>query len=278
MDFLKNIFGDPVPDGVNLVLITLLLVVILLLVVWAFRKFAGGPSIKTVRGRQPRLAVTDAANLDDKRRLVLVRRDDVEHLVMIGGATDVLLESNIVRAAPQMTPASVSNLEEPIEETQPETSTLGAVAGLGTVAGAAIGITDTDESTITPEASFDNDLAAESEMTTVKDEISSIAEGNSEPVVESVFEKIETDTEIEPEALASLENALDSELVDNVSQTDDIREAIPTSQSTETASNVVPEPSVSKTSDAPDVSSDPESPNMEDEMQKLLDELSGEKS
>ena len=37
------------------------------------------------RGRMPRLAVIDAAAVDGRRRLVLVRRDNVEHLLMIGG-------------------------------------------------------------------------------------------------------------------------------------------------------------------------------------------------
>ncbi len=50
------------------------------------------------RARQPRLGVVDAFDLDRQRQLVLVRRDNVEHLVMIGGPNDVLIESQIVRA------------------------------------------------------------------------------------------------------------------------------------------------------------------------------------
>ena len=48
----------------------------------------------------PRLAVIDAAAVDGRRRLVLVRRDNVEHLLMIGGPTDIVVEPNIVRAMP----------------------------------------------------------------------------------------------------------------------------------------------------------------------------------
>ena len=51
------------------------------------------------RGRQPRLAVIDAAAVDGRRRLILIRRDNVEHLLMIGGPSDVVVEANIVRAA-----------------------------------------------------------------------------------------------------------------------------------------------------------------------------------
>ena len=54
----------------------------------------------TNRGRMPRLAVIDAAAVDGRRRLVLVRRDNVEHLLMIGGPSDIVVEANIVRATP----------------------------------------------------------------------------------------------------------------------------------------------------------------------------------
>jgi flagellar protein FliO/FliZ len=51
------------------------------------------------RGRQPRLAVIDAAAVDGRRRLILIRRDNIEHLLMIGGPSDVVIEPNIVRGA-----------------------------------------------------------------------------------------------------------------------------------------------------------------------------------
>ena len=41
----------------------------------------------------------DAAAVDGRRRLILIRRDNVEHLLMIGGPSDVVIEPNIVRAA-----------------------------------------------------------------------------------------------------------------------------------------------------------------------------------
>lgn len=78
------------------------------IVAWLVRRFAGnrlGGSAN--RGRMPRLAVIDAAAVDGRRRLVLVRRDNVEHLLMIGGPTDIVVEPNIVRAMPsrdQMSP------------------------------------------------------------------------------------------------------------------------------------------------------------------------------
>jgi hypothetical protein len=71
------------------------------LVAWIVRRFGGSRlGANTQRGRMPRLAVIDAAAVDGRRRLVLVRRDNVEHLLMIGGPTDIVVEPNIVRAAP----------------------------------------------------------------------------------------------------------------------------------------------------------------------------------
>src|ERR1700754_1506684 len=71
------------------------------LAAWLVRRFASNRlGANTQRGRMPRLAVIDAAAVDGRRRLVLVRRDNVEHLLMIGAPTDIVVEPNIVRAPP----------------------------------------------------------------------------------------------------------------------------------------------------------------------------------
>ena len=68
---------------------------------WLIRRLFGTRlGTGMTRGRQPRLAVIDAAAVDGRRRLVLIRRDNVEHLLMIGGPSDIVVEPNIVRAVP----------------------------------------------------------------------------------------------------------------------------------------------------------------------------------
>src|ERR1700722_18501983 len=62
------------------------------------RRTGGTLSIAGPRGRQPRLAVIEARSVDGRRRLVLVRRDNVEHLLLIGGPTDIVVEPNIDKA------------------------------------------------------------------------------------------------------------------------------------------------------------------------------------
>ena len=66
---------------------------------WLVRRFAAPRLGATTRARQPHLNVIDAVTIDGRRRLVLIRRDNTEHLMMIGGPTDVVIEANIVRAA-----------------------------------------------------------------------------------------------------------------------------------------------------------------------------------
>jgi flagellar protein FliO/FliZ len=49
------------------------------------------------RAIPPRLVVLEIAKVDRARRLVLVRRDQTEHLLLIGGPSDVVLETRVVR-------------------------------------------------------------------------------------------------------------------------------------------------------------------------------------
>ncbi|WP_425418154.1 hypothetical protein [Oricola indica] len=75
-----------------------LAVLILLWVAWFWtRRVAGGVFVEGGRNRRPRLGIVDATAVDNQRRIVLVRRDDVEHLVMIGGENDLVIETNIAK-------------------------------------------------------------------------------------------------------------------------------------------------------------------------------------
>jgi hypothetical protein len=58
---------------------------------------AGSSPTAMLFGPRPerRLAVVDQANVDGRRRLLLIRRDDVEHLIMTGGPVDVVIETGI---------------------------------------------------------------------------------------------------------------------------------------------------------------------------------------
>ncbi len=90
--------GMPIP--VQFVVAFVIVLALIGITAWVVRRLgAGRLGGVGLRGRQPRLAVIDYASVDARRRLILVRRDNVEHLLMIGGPTDVLVESSIVRAS-----------------------------------------------------------------------------------------------------------------------------------------------------------------------------------
>jgi hypothetical protein len=54
-----------------------------------------------------RLDVVDQASVDGRRKLVLIRRDDVEHLIMTGGPVDVVIETGIPIPPPAEVPVEV---------------------------------------------------------------------------------------------------------------------------------------------------------------------------
>ncbi|MBW0370461.1 flagellar biosynthetic protein FliO [Ensifer adhaerens] len=97
----------------------------LVAVLWIMRNRPSSPFIRGGKNRQPRLAVLDAAAVDTRRRLVLVRRDDVEHLIMIGGPTDIVIESRIVAGGDERPAVSERSavierkVAEPVAESRP---------------------------------------------------------------------------------------------------------------------------------------------------------------
>ena len=96
---LDTLFGEG-QSGLKIFFFVIVVLALLALAFWLLRRFgAGRLGGGAARGRQPRLAVIDQATVDGRRRLVLIRRDNVEHLLIIGGPTDVVVEQNIVRAA-----------------------------------------------------------------------------------------------------------------------------------------------------------------------------------
>ncbi len=66
---------------------------------WLLRRFVLGNGVASkgglFRGNGARIKVVASTSVDPRRRLLLIRRDDVEHLVMVGGANDVVIETGI---------------------------------------------------------------------------------------------------------------------------------------------------------------------------------------
>lgn len=68
-----------------------------------------------------RLQVLETAVIDTRRRLVLIRRDDVEHLILIGGPADLVIEGEIgAIRMPLVAPVAREPREAPAELRMPE--------------------------------------------------------------------------------------------------------------------------------------------------------------
>ena len=67
---------------------------------WVVRRF-GPRGMATHHGKRGRrLAVVEVAPIDARRRLVLVRRDGVEHLLLLGATHDLVVEAGLPGSAP----------------------------------------------------------------------------------------------------------------------------------------------------------------------------------
>lgn len=85
----------------RLLLALVFVVALIAILAWAARRFGIAGRIGAGKSGR-RLSIVESAALDGKRRLVLIRRDDTEHLVLIGAETATVIESGI--AAPSPTP------------------------------------------------------------------------------------------------------------------------------------------------------------------------------
>ena len=96
-----NLSGAPLWVSAGLGLIAV--IALAAIVFWVVRRMSRGLNFSdgAQRGKRSRLGVIDAYDIDRQRRLILLRRDNVEHLVMIGGPNDVLIEPTIRRGVAQ---------------------------------------------------------------------------------------------------------------------------------------------------------------------------------
>jgi flagellar protein FliO/FliZ len=123
--------GDVVnlSDYLQFVLALALVLGLIAVLTFAAKRFGLGPVV-TARSKHRRLSLAEVLAVDGKRRLVLLRRDDEEHLVLLGPTADLLIEKNIIggmpkfedaleRVAPNQEPESKQeSKEEPESKTQ----------------------------------------------------------------------------------------------------------------------------------------------------------------
>ena len=82
-------------DSVIYIVTITLLIALAGLAFWIARQSLGLGGMTLFQGKVKRVGMVESTSLDGRRRLVLVRRDNVEHLIMTGGPVDVVIETGI---------------------------------------------------------------------------------------------------------------------------------------------------------------------------------------
>lgn len=94
MQLMTSLLGESAGAIVTSVLALGIVLVLIVLGLWVLKLFTRSTS--TVgRGRNRRLSVIDHMQVDARRQLLIVRRDNVEHLILTGGPQDLVIESGI---------------------------------------------------------------------------------------------------------------------------------------------------------------------------------------
>lgn len=127
MGFLTSLFGGE-NTYVTAALALGIVLVLIMLAVWLI-KLVGQAGRNVGRGRNRRLAVIEAVAIDAKRQAIIIRRDDVEHLIVTGGPTDILIEGGFAapaqparpqrRSPQQLTGAAPANNDSTEPATEP---------------------------------------------------------------------------------------------------------------------------------------------------------------
>ena len=75
------------------------------------RRFGFGYASSKKSGNLKRLAIVEVMPVDAKRRLVLLKRDSTEHLVLLGVSSDLIVESSIPTSQTVLNPSALTQIE-----------------------------------------------------------------------------------------------------------------------------------------------------------------------
>jgi len=77
------------------VLMLIIVIGMILGLAWVVKRFGLTGALQGSLGRKRRLGLVESATLDGRNRVILLRRDNVEHLVLVGPNTSQVIESGI---------------------------------------------------------------------------------------------------------------------------------------------------------------------------------------
>ena len=102
MQFMTSLFGGSAGTLLNAAFALGTVIVLIVLGLWLLKFFTSAGQ-RLGRTSDRRLQVIESATVDGKRKVMIVRRDNVEHVIMTGGPQDLVIESGI--AVPEAQPA-----------------------------------------------------------------------------------------------------------------------------------------------------------------------------
>jgi flagellar protein FliO/FliZ len=110
MQFLTALFGGSDNTLLNAGFALGIVLILIVLGVWTL-KYLSEAGQRVGRGKTRRLQVIDSAQVDGKRKVVIIRRDNIEHVLLTGGPQDLVIETGLIAPAPpqQRRPASARN-------------------------------------------------------------------------------------------------------------------------------------------------------------------------
>ncbi|MDB5540230.1 MAG: procollagen, type alpha 3 [Devosia sp.] len=119
MQFMTSLLGESGGTIVTSVLALGIVLVLIVLGLWVLKLVTRTGTV-VGRGRNRRLSVIDHMQVDAKRQLLIIRRDNVEHMIHTGGPQDLVVETGIPVERPPLPTRRSTEHEVP----QPPTPTL----------------------------------------------------------------------------------------------------------------------------------------------------------
>lgn len=100
MQFMTSLFGGSAGTLLNAAFALGIVLVLIVIALWLL-KLVGKAGHRLGRANEKRLQVLETATVDGKRKVMIIRRDNVEHVILTGGPQDLVIESGIAVPEPQ---------------------------------------------------------------------------------------------------------------------------------------------------------------------------------
>ena len=120
MQFLTSLIGGSGNTLVNAALALGAVLVLIVIAMWLLKLVMKASNNVVRSGGRRRLAIVDTLQVDGKRQLVIIRRDNIEHLILTGGPQDVLIEAGIAFESQQAGPRPIPTTRRQGPAVQPQ--------------------------------------------------------------------------------------------------------------------------------------------------------------